>query len=282
MKRLGINWKKLERGQALMEYWPTFPAAVGIMIGAGAITAFLGGAFSSTTEGLNRAGLPQEVCETTEETTEGPTVAQLGDHTVEVTAQNYDPETDTTTVTYTVTSGTQPSISHWVLAMPSDVADNIVDVSEQYEWTDSDPTTGVAGIKFDTGYEGGEAGGSSSEESGGGKGKGKGKGSASLFDLDNQYVSSGWDMTSDIGYVPGVDPIAQEGEETTITMPSTGEAREITMVLSGMYQFETTTVTVKAGTETEYAEISAPTQVVDTSSTEADPTDADSYYTGCD
>lgn len=272
-------WHKLESGQALSEYWPTIPAAIMITIAAGAMAWWLQGSFMRTAEGLNRAGLPEEICETTEETTSGPTVAQLGDHQVEVSAVKYDPDTDTTTVSYTVTSGAQPSISHWVLSLPPEVVADLIEASEGYEWTDADPTTGTAGIKFDTGYEGGDAGGPADKEE---KGGGKGKGKASAIDVNNQYVSAGFDMMGDFGYTPGTDTVQQTGESTTYEITPTGETRDIVLVFSGQYTFSTTTVSVKAGTETEYAEISAPMEAVEEETSSAENLTADSFHKGCE
>ncbi len=57
-----------------------------------------------------------------------------------------------TTFTYRVTSGRQPAISHWTLSAECLDAGMVVGASEQWEWTNSDPTTGARGVKFDTGY----------------------------------------------------------------------------------------------------------------------------------
>lgn len=62
-----------------------------------------------------------------------------------------------TTFTYSVTSGTKPAISHWVLSIPAPYGQDIVIYSsEAVVWTESDPTTGTRGIKFDIGYNDGE------------------------------------------------------------------------------------------------------------------------------
>lgn len=71
----------------------------------------------------------------------------------------YDSASNTTTFTYSMTSGTKPAISHWVIAISPDCGGSEVLVGSNdplVEWTNSDPTTGVRGIKFDTGYAGGE------------------------------------------------------------------------------------------------------------------------------
>jgi hypothetical protein len=158
-------WWRLQSGQALVEYWPTIPAAVMIMIAASAIVMPLGNMFEKTADGLSGIECDAPVG--------GPTVTDLdGGHRIEVTSSVYDPDTDRTTVSFKVSSGDKPSISHWVLGIDEDTADKIVDTNEAFENWGTDPTTGKTGIKFDTGYDGG--GGSSEDGSGGGGGKGKG------------------------------------------------------------------------------------------------------------
>ncbi|MBU0595117.1 tandem-95 repeat protein, partial [Candidatus Bipolaricaulota bacterium] len=62
----------------------------------------------------------------------------------------------TSTWTYRVTSGSKPSLSHWVLEFPPSLGeDNVVEASEDFE-VNEDPTTGVYGLKFDEGYNDGE------------------------------------------------------------------------------------------------------------------------------
>lgn len=68
----------------------------------------------------------------------------------------YNSESNTTTFTFSVTSGTKPSISHWTIAIDPDCGGPEILVGSNdplVTWTESDPTTGVRGIKFDTGYE---------------------------------------------------------------------------------------------------------------------------------
>jgi len=250
-------FRRAESGQALVEYWPTIPAAIAIMISAGAITNFLNNAFLKTADSLGRVGLSMEVCNSTSDSDEGPDEAtDLGDHTIDLTAVVYDPVTDTTTVTYHVVSGSQPSISHWVLAIPKSMADLIIDESEPWEWTDSDPTTGTMGIKFDTGYEGGDAGGPPDKED-----KDNGKGKPKLR--------------------PGIQSQARM-LAGTFALISTGEARDIVMLFSGELNFTTVEVTVKAGTESNYSTISAPTSVVTEEVEEpTNPFNGDNQHIGC-
>lgn len=60
----------------------------------------------------------------------------------------------TSTWTYNVTCGGSPEISHWIIAWCGGDS-SIIDASHRYEYVD-DPTTGVRGIKFDEGVDGGE------------------------------------------------------------------------------------------------------------------------------
>lgn len=80
-------------------------------------------------------------------------------YSVTLLTSTYDASSDTTTFTYSMTSGDKPAISHWVIAISPNCGGSEVLVGSNdplVEWTNSDPTTGVRGIKFDTGYEGGE------------------------------------------------------------------------------------------------------------------------------
>ncbi len=146
----GERGERMQRGQALSEYWPTIPAGVMIMLSASLIVGFVTGALHQAVTGLTTSGLECE--EETSEVSEGPTYAQAGCHSVELIAKNYDPGTDRTTITYRVTSCDKPSISHWLLALPEAVKNLILATSEPYSWG-KDPKTGLTGIKFDTGYE---------------------------------------------------------------------------------------------------------------------------------
>ena len=97
------GWRNLESGQALMEYWPTLPAAIMIIISAGLITNFLRGAFSQTADVLERssAGIQLEVCNTTEDQI-GTDSTVVDNHLIELISTNFDGEN--TTVVYRVTS----------------------------------------------------------------------------------------------------------------------------------------------------------------------------------
>ena len=223
---------KLESGQALMEYWPTIPAAIAIVISASIMVSFLKDGFSQTADVLHRssAGIEMETCEVTDTEVSGPTQANPENHSITLVANDYDPETGTTTVTYQVTSGGKPDISHWILGIPKAVADNILESSEAYEWTDSDPTTGAKGIKFDTGYnsDGGE----------GGKGKRTivGRTIPHLYLLQDETTSGGSFVNS--------------------------SSREISLVLQGQYEFDSVYATTKSGANDGDAQISAPVTII--------------------
>ena len=149
-------WQRLQRGQAMVEYWPTIPAGVLVMVAAAAIMGPIRWAYQSTADVLNGCEVVQP----------GPTATDLdGGHHIEVVSSSFNGSE--TTVVFRVSSGDQPSISHWMLGIDEETAGDIVYASEPYEamFDEADPTTGKFGIKFDTGYEGG---GSGSDSGGGG------------------------------------------------------------------------------------------------------------------
>lgn len=200
-------WQRWQSGQALVEYWPTLPIGIMVSLSAAALVGPLQDAFQTTADSLS--GIPCQV-----ETVMGPTYVDLeGGHRIEVTASSYDPVTDRTTVVFKVSSGDQPSISHWVLGIDEDTADRIISSTEAYVPWGLDPTTGKYGIKFDTGYEGtGGSGGS------GGSGKGGGPKKARMIN----------------SYRPHMNVYVEE--------------REMALLLSGYVDFvETVEVTTKAG-----------------------------------
>ncbi|MHC1585794.1 MAG: hypothetical protein ACXQS7_06025 [Candidatus Syntropharchaeia archaeon] len=81
-----------------------------------------------------------------------PVSAELiGNH--DITLVNHTFDGTYSTWTYSVTSGSDPSLSHWVIAWCN--PDVIVDASESYEYG-IDPKTGIEGIKFDEEYADGE------------------------------------------------------------------------------------------------------------------------------
>jgi hypothetical protein len=198
----------------LIEYWPTIPAAVAIIFSAGLLVNFLNSAFLKAANGLDR------YC-----TTQFADIkADIFQHSIESSAYAYDPVTNRTTVTYTVTSGTQPAISHWILGVPKAVADRVLATSESWVWSNPDPTTGAVGMKFDTGYTptGGTGTGSNMGNGGGKKSSHK----------------------------RHIGPMLQT---------SATEVRFITVTLDGPYEFGNLTVTLKAGsTQIATATVSGP------------------------
>jgi hypothetical protein len=236
-------WQQLEKGQALVEYWPAIPAAILVMIVAGGVVGFLHNSFSRTNEALGRAGLDAQVC-SAPSVDEGPSVASVSNHQVQATSAVYDGEY--TTVTFTVSSGNSPSISHWVIGLSREVADNIVDANEQWGWVNNDPSApsgnGLTGIKFDTGYEGTGGGGGGNGGGGGGNGGGNGGGRGRHI----TFVRI---------------PLTLAGTSTTYFV----ETRDIIIVLSGEYEMGTVDLAIKAGTEYDLGTISGPVAVVDDS-----------------
>lgn len=82
-------------------------------------------------------------------------------YSISLVSAVYDEANDQTTFTYTVTSNPEGghAISHWVIGFDETCGDaGILAGSNDplASWNDSDPTTGVRGIKFDTGYNDGE------------------------------------------------------------------------------------------------------------------------------
>jgi hypothetical protein len=210
---------KRQPGQALAEYQALIPIGILLALLAGAISGFLITSFEKTADGLQ----PEAECQDQsgeEDNAEGPRTATLGTHRVELVSQVYNGSTNTTTVVYRVTSSGDPSISHWTLGVPANVASKVVRASEAYE-VGTDPTTGVFGVKFDRGYESGNDGGG---------GKPKPKTSA----VEGYMLA---------GYSPRTSAV---------------ETRDIMIVLSGEFDWSGVTVAVKAGTQTNTNTLSAP------------------------
>jgi hypothetical protein len=72
---------------------------------------------------------------------------------------SYNTTANTSTFTYTLTSGTCPNVSHWVVGLVEACfgADKLLSSSPSGAyWIDSDPTTGAKGIKFDLGVAAGQ------------------------------------------------------------------------------------------------------------------------------
>ncbi|WP_162909401.1 hypothetical protein [Aggregatilinea lenta] len=146
------RWHKWQRGQALVEYWPTLPIAIAIMLSASLITSFITNSFQQTIDGISGTGLTCVGAEETDAETEGPSYADLGGHSVQLTGYQYDPDEDVTRVSYQVTSIDKPAISHWILGLPVDLESiTSIEGENKIEWG-YDSTTGITGVKFDTGY----------------------------------------------------------------------------------------------------------------------------------
>ena len=123
-------WQRLERGQAFVEYWPTLPAAVMIMISAGAITGPIGHIFQRTADALNL-----ETCGTAP-----PAYFTLpvGEY-VEILGTDYDSKHDRSTFTVRV-----PGDTDVIFGFDQETIDRISQSSTSYE----DPGTGESGIAF--------------------------------------------------------------------------------------------------------------------------------------
>jgi|GEM_PF-2273520 len=79
-------------------------------------------------------------------------------YSIELDTSYYDESSDETFFSYIVVSnpGGGPAISHWVIEFDEDCgsADAIAGSNDPLvEWNNEDPTTGVRGVKFDTGYD---------------------------------------------------------------------------------------------------------------------------------
>ncbi|MEZ4667653.1 MAG: hypothetical protein R3E39_07020 [Anaerolineae bacterium] len=253
---------RLQRGQAMLEYWAVIPSAIMITIVAGLLAGGINNSFRATLNGL------QQYCSSSQMV---PTTANIFQHSIKSSASVYDAATNRTTVVYTVTSGTQPSISHWILGVPRDVADHVLQTSESWSWTDNDPTTGAVGMKFDLGYNPSGGTGSGNDVVHGNNGVGNGE---DPQPPGNPPVNDG------AGTSPG-NPGNQGGANNTnngnsgnngnngngngnnkarishdyrsaLLSPAqqtdgATETRYISITLEGTYQFANLTVTLKAG-----------------------------------
>lgn len=219
MEKNKSRWFKWQRGQALVEYWATIPAGIVLMLMAAGAVSFIVHSFGDTLTGLNPGALTCGALSEADE--DGPEIAHPGCHTIQLTARYYDDVKDRTTLAYTVTSGCDPSISHWTLGLGNGVADRILSSSEDYVYG-TDPRTGVTGIKFDTGYE------TSKQDSDTDPGK-KGKKTSSYISLTSTGASV---LTTD--------------------------SRTVFLTLGGYFDWEIVNLGVKAGTQTYIDQITAP------------------------
>jgi hypothetical protein len=235
MKKKHSRWFKWQRGQALMEYWPTIPAAICLMLAASGLTQAINKSILTTVDYLNPTGLE---CPEQEEKDEGPDEAQLNCHTIQLVGRSYDEVNDRTTVAYKVTNGCDPDISHWMLGAPSWIQDKILSASEKWEWV-VDPTTGVAGIKFDTEY-------------GGGGGKGK-----KAFNQEEGFQGATVARDTGIVLMSSTAPSELSGRNAE-TEP---DSRTVLVTLAGHYNWTMTTVAIKASTEVYHSTITAPIEI---------------------
>ena len=81
----------------------------------------------------------------------------IGNHTITFVSHTYDPDTCVSRWTYTVTSGSSPSLSHWVMDWCNESALVAAGCSEHCVYVVDDHETGMTGIKFDVGYEDGKS-----------------------------------------------------------------------------------------------------------------------------
>jgi hypothetical protein len=226
----------------MSEYVVLLPIAIMISFFGLGVTGFMRGAFEDTLTGLQCSFGQVDDQTDDEDNDNGNTYLPLYNHVIALAGNVYDEANNTTTVTYMVTSGTQPSISHWTLGIPAAVWARRVSVSEQAAWTNSDPTTGAIGVKFDTGYNpsdggtGGGGGGNGGGGGGGGNGNGGGPRARLLWTFDPK-------------------------EESAL---GATETRYIMMTFTGEFEFEDVTATTKSGQDqVGSGPISAPVRLVE-------------------
>jgi len=78
----------------------------------------------------------------------------IGSHDITFVSHTYDSDTCISTWTYTVTSGSSPALSHWVMEWCNVSA--LVGCSESCTYGPDPQNTKITGIKFDTGYSNGQ------------------------------------------------------------------------------------------------------------------------------
>jgi LPXTG-motif cell wall-anchored protein len=78
----------------------------------------------------------------------------IGNHTITFVSHTYDPGTCISRWTYTVTSGSSPSLSHWVMEWCNKSA--LVKCSESCTYGPNQQNSKITGIKFNNGYSGGD------------------------------------------------------------------------------------------------------------------------------
>ncbi|GAB4418606.1 MAG: hypothetical protein Kow00106_14650 [Anaerolineae bacterium] len=226
----------------MAEYWVTIPAGIIIMLAAAGVVQFITNGLTQTVEGLEYTGSVACAVTTPDEDT-GPVYADLSGHTVELVMNVYDEETDTTQIAYLVTSGGRHDISHWVLGLPPGVAKHIIWTSEPWvdHTTKADPTTGMFGIKFDTGYD-------SSGDSG-------------------DPGDSGDAGDSGGGAKPPKDKPGKKKSDAGIVLTGysarEADSRLVVIHLAGYFEWDITDLGVKASTEVFMGTITAPARQAD-------------------
>lgn len=234
MKPRQSRWIKWQRGQALMEYWPTIPASIIIMLMASGIATWFNKSILRTVDYLNPTDLR---CEEPVDEEEGPDTAYLDCHTIELVTNTYDEVNDQTTVGYKVTNGCDPDISHWVLGIPKGIADKIVAYNEAPEKWGLDPTTGLTGLKFDREYGGGGGGDDDDGEGDDGKPDKPPKKPKKSESLDGLMLAS------------------------RSMSASASDSRVVLLTLAGHFDWGITEVTIKAGQYVYHSTITAPVSI---------------------
>lgn len=126
-------WWRFQSGQAMVEYWPTLPAAVMVMICAGAIAGPLGHIFHQTADTLNLV--------TCGDAPPAYFTLPVGD-VVEILGTDYDSKHDRSTFTLSI-----PGDSDTYLALSQEDLERIAQSSDNYDVYE-DPSTGETGVVF--------------------------------------------------------------------------------------------------------------------------------------
>jgi len=127
-------WWRHQSGQALVEYWPTLPAAIMVMIVAAAMVGPLGHIFHRTADTLNLV--------TCGDAPPAYFTLPIG-QVVEILGTDYDSKHDRSTLTLSV-----PGDSQVIINLTPEEMDRIAQISDNYD-TYENPNTGETGISFD-------------------------------------------------------------------------------------------------------------------------------------
>ncbi len=127
-------WWQMQSGQALVEYWPTIPAAVMVMIVAAAVVGPIGHIFHRTSDALNLVACGDAP----------PAYFTLPiGSVVEVLGANYDSDNNRSTFTLGV-----PGDSNVILGLTEEEVQRIAEASENYN-SYQNPDTGDWQVSFD-------------------------------------------------------------------------------------------------------------------------------------